>query len=125
MQLATFIIHVKNHHTRPRCALLAKRSPRHSVAAIKGNNAPMTKHHFDAPNELNTIRRHKAVRRRKSYHHSRLTKLRSELVLLRKEGASFRELALWLRKTKRIKITHTTIMRYLQKLPELEENHHA
>jgi hypothetical protein len=109
----------------PRCALLAKRSPRHSGAAIKRNDAPMNKHHFDAPNELRNIRQHKAVRRRKSYHHSRLTKLRSELVLLRKEGASFRELALWLRKTKRIKMTHTTIMRYLQRLPEMEDNNHA
>lgn len=85
----------------------------------------MNKHHFDATNELLTIRQHKAVRRRKSYHRSRLTKLCAELVLLRKEGASYRELALWLRKIKRIKVTHTTVMRYIQKLPEMDENNHA
>lgn len=109
----------------PRCALLANRSPRHSGAKLSGEYAPMSAHHFDATTELNSIRRHKVIQRRKSYQHSRLAKLRSELVLLRKEGASFRELASWLRKTKRIKTTHTTVMRYLEKLPELKENHHA
>jgi len=85
----------------------------------------MSTHHFDATSELNTIRCHKKIRRRKSYPYSRLTKWRTELVSLRKEGASFRELTLWLRKHKRIKMSHTTIMRYLKQLPELEENHHA
>lgn len=59
------------------------------------------------------------------YQNSRLTKLRAELVLLRNEGASFCEITLWLRKTKRIKVTHTTVMPYLEKLPELKENNHA
>jgi IS30 family transposase len=82
----------------------------------------MSTHHFDAPDELQKIRQHKRIRRRKSYQQSRLMKLRAELVSLRQEGASYREIILWLRRTKRIKTTHTTIMRYLDKLPEFKEN---
>lgn len=85
----------------------------------------MNTHHFDATDELKKIRHHKSVLRRKIYQQSRLTKLRAELVSLRSEGASFREIALWLRHTKRIKVTHTTVMRYLEKLPELKDNTHA
>jgi hypothetical protein len=81
----------------------------------------MSTHHFDAPTELKKIRQHTSARRRKSYQQTRLMKLRTELVSLRKEGASFREILLWLRQTKRIKTTHTTVMRYLEKLPELKE----
>lgn len=81
----------------------------------------MSTHQFDAPTELEKIRRYKSVRRRKSYQQSRLMKLRTELVLLRQQGASYREIILWLRQTKRIKTTHTTVMRYLGKLPELKE----
>lgn len=85
----------------------------------------MSTHHFDATVELKKIRHHKSLQRRKMYQKSRLTKLRAELVLLRNEGASFREITLWLRQTKRIKVTHTTVMRYLEKLPELKENNNA
>lgn len=81
----------------------------------------MNTNHFDATVELKKIRQYKSVRRRKFYQHSRLAKLRVDLVLLRKEGASYREISLWLRQTKRIKTTHTTVMRYLEKLPELKE----
>jgi hypothetical protein len=81
----------------------------------------MSTQHFNATNELESIRRRKGIQRRKSYQRSRLAKLRAELVSLRKEGASYRELTLWLRQTKRIKMNHTTIMRYLEKLPELKE----
>lgn len=85
----------------------------------------MITHHFDATDEIKKIRHHKSLQRRKLYQQSRLTKLRAELVLLRNEGASFREIALWLRQAKRIKVTHTTVMRYLEKLPELKEKNHA
>jgi hypothetical protein len=85
----------------------------------------MSTQHFDATAELKKVRQHKAIRRRKSYQQSRLAKIRTELVLLRKEGASYREISLWLRREKRIKTTHTTVMRYLEKLPELKEVNHA
>ena len=85
----------------------------------------MTTQQFNATTELEKLRQQKRIRRRKSYQHSRLTKLRAELVMLRKEGASYREITLWLRQTKRIKMTHTTVMRFLEKLPELKEINHA
>jgi intein-encoded DNA endonuclease-like protein len=56
---------------------------------------------------------------------SRLKKYRAELVSLRKLGASYPELVLWLRHEKHTKVTHTTIMRYLAKLPELTEDIYA
>jgi intein-encoded DNA endonuclease-like protein len=85
----------------------------------------MSTEHFDATLELKKVRQHKSIRRRKSYQQSCLGKLRTELVLLRKEGASYREISLWLRHTKRIKTTHTTVMRYLEKLPEFKESKNA
>ncbi|MCD6040113.1 MAG: hypothetical protein K0S27_1513 [Gammaproteobacteria bacterium] len=85
----------------------------------------MSTHHFNATDALETLRKRKKIQKRKCYLQSRLTKLRTELVTLRKAGASYRELALWLRHNKRIKMTHTTVMRYLMKLPELKENNHA
>lgn len=85
----------------------------------------MSTQHFDATVALKKIRQHKSICRRKSYQYSRLTKLRAEIVLLRKAGASYREITLWLRREKRIKTTHTTVMRYLEKLPELEKNQDA
>jgi hypothetical protein len=80
----------------------------------------MSKQRFNATDEIKKVRQHKAIRRRKSYQQSRLAKLRTELVLLRKEGASYREITLWLRSEKRVKTTHTTVMRYLEKLPEMK-----
>lgn len=85
----------------------------------------MSTHHFNATTELEIVRKYKSVGQRKSYPYSRLNKLRVELVALRKAGASYRELTLWLRQHKRIKMTHTTVMRYLAKLPELKESSHA
>ena len=85
----------------------------------------MSTHHFNAPDTLEILRTRKKIQQRKSYAQSRLTKLRAELVELRKAGASYREISLWLRQHKRIKIMHTTVMRYLEKLPELKERNHA
>ena len=85
----------------------------------------MNTQHFNATAELEKIRKRKMLQKRKSFQCSRLKKLRTELVLLRKGGASYREIALWLRQTKRIKTTHTTDMRFLEKLPELRESGHA
>ncbi len=87
----------------------------------------MSTHHFNATTALEMVRERKKIQQRKSYSQSRLTKLRAELVALRQAGASYREITLWLRHHKRIKLTHTTVMRYLEKLPELkvEEDNHA
>lgn len=85
----------------------------------------MSRLHFNAPEELQQIRQQKRLRQRKLYTQSRLNRYRAELVALRKAGASYRELVLWLRKNKRIKITHTSVMRYLDNLPELQEPDYA
>ena len=82
-------------------------------------------HSFDAQKNLIEIRRLKTLMQRKAYVQSRLKKHRAELVDLRRLGASYPELALWLRHEKHIKVAHTTVMRYLTQLPELKESHHA
>ena len=76
---------------------------------------------FDATSELDNLRRHCSARRKFHYRRSRLNKWRAELVAFYKAGASLREIALWLRKHKRLRVSHTTIMRYLKKLPELKQ----
>lgn len=85
----------------------------------------MNKQQFDAPAELEKIRKRKIISRKKCYQFSRLKKLRTEIILLRETGASFREIRLWLRHTKRIKIAHTTIMRFLEKISKERENNYA
>lgn len=68
---------------------------------------------------LQRIRTYRKLCRRVVFHRSRLEKFRAELVALRNAGASYPELTIWLRQEKRIKMAHTTIMRYLKQLPEV------
>ncbi len=84
----------------------------------------MSTQHFNATNELETLRSCRTIQRRKPYRRSRLIRFRAELVSLRKAGASYGQLTSWLR-TKRIKVARTTVMRYLKKLSKLEESNHA
>jgi hypothetical protein len=77
---------------------------------------------FNGTEELMKIRAHKKLKQRKAYAQSRLNRYRAELVALRKAGASYRELALWLRQQKRIKTSHSSVVRYLAKLLELRNN---
>lgn len=81
----------------------------------------MSTKQFNATTELETLRQYQAIRRKKQFWHSRLTQHRAELVQLRQAGASYRELALWLRREKRMRFSHTTIARFLEKLPELKK----
>lgn len=76
---------------------------------------------IDANAELAALRQRKADLRRKRYRFSKLTRHRAELVELRRAGASYRELAEWLRTKKRRKVDPTTIRRYLLQLPEMQE----
>jgi hypothetical protein len=78
-------------------------------------------HNFDAQTEIQKIRLRKQLKRKKHYRKSRLQPYRSELVQMRQAGVSYPDLALWLRAEKRIKVHHTTVMRYLKKLPELNQ----
>jgi len=85
----------------------------------------MTPH--DACSILDAMRAHKAVARRRRYRASKLTRYRAELVTLHRAGASYRELALWLRRDHRLRADPTTIRRYLIQLPEVaeRESNHA
>ena len=77
---------------------------------------------FNAQHEIEKIRMRRQLSKKKHYHKSRLTRYQAELVHLRNGGASYNEIALWLRLEKRIKVAHTTVMRYLNKLPEVVNN---
>ena len=74
---------------------------------------------------LDAMRARRATIRRKRYRSSKLTRYRAELVTLRQAGASYREIAFWLRRDHRLRVDHSTIRRYLVQLPELmqEEGH--
>jgi len=75
----------------------------------------------NAAKELERIREARSERRRRGRsYRSKFERYRAELVSLYHEGASFPELAFWLKSEKRLKAHSTSIMRYLYKLPELE-----
>jgi hypothetical protein len=76
---------------------------------------------FDAEAELENIRRIQDVRRRHRYARSQLDPFRAELVALRRLGASYAELAMWLKQKKRRKVAVSTVQRYLTKLPEFAQ----
>lgn len=59
-------------------------------------------------------------RRRRTWGRSVLVKHRAELVALHRAGASLGDLVVWL-KSQRVIVVKSTVMRYLAKLPELQE----
>lgn len=74
-----------------------------------------------ATSTLAALRDHRASARRQRYRPSKLARHRAELVALRQAGASYRELAYWLRRERRVRTDPTTIRRYLIQLPELAD----
>ena len=70
---------------------------------------------------LDDMRARRAVVHRQRYRSSKLTRYRAELVIMRLAGATYRELAHWLRRDHRLRVAPTTIRRYLIQLPELQE----
>lgn len=76
---------------------------------------------FDAQSEVGRIRSLRANARRRLFRKSRLDRYRAELVAMKRAGASYADLAVWLRITHRCKINRSSIDRYLKKLPELQE----
>ena len=80
-----------------------------------------SKEAFDAQAEVKRIRALRAEARRKLFRKSRLERYRSELVAMKRIGASCADLAVWLRVTHRCKIHRSSIDRYLKKLPELND----
>lgn len=92
---------------------------------LKERKMIMVIEQFNATGELTTLRNKRSLELRQKLQQTRLVKLRSELLALRNAGASFRELALWLRERKHIKLSHTAVMRYITQLPEFTGNHYA
>jgi len=78
-------------------------------------------HTIRAQEELAKIRELRSIARRQPYRRSRLMRYRAELVALRRAGASYPDLVVWLRTEHRVKVSHTTVMRYLKTLPEFKE----
>lgn len=69
---------------------------------------------------VEAMRAEKTVaRRRRTWGKSKLMRFRPELVQLRRAGASLEMLVEHLRKQHRCKVERSTVMRFLQKLPEL------
>ena len=86
-------------------------------------SVPLHPENFDAVSEVNRIRERLAVAKRKTYRRdkSSLDEYRTQLVALRKVGATYAVLAEWLRVNHRVRVSRSTIFRYLTKLPELGE----
>lgn len=75
---------------------------------------------FDPAAALAAVHEHRAAaKRRRTWGRSRLIPHRAELVKLRQAGASFADLATWLRRERKVKMDASSVRRYLQKLPEL------
>lgn len=75
---------------------------------------------FNAASEVTKIKRARGERRRKGRNYkSKLKPFRLELVSLYHEGASYEDLAYWLKTQKKVSAHSTTVMRYLYGLPEL------
>lgn len=77
---------------------------------------------LDPAAELTAIRSRRKIAQRQPYRRSRLERYRAELVALRRVGGSYPDLVTWLRTTHRMTVAHTTVMRYLQGLPELSDD---
>jgi IS30 family transposase len=80
----------------------------------------MTQQQFDAAAEVKTLKQQMEMARQRRMTQSALTKHRGEIVALLKAGASFRLIEKWLKRNKHLSISHTTIMRFAKKLPELQ-----
>lgn len=74
---------------------------------------------FNATEELEAIRKRKALSRQRRFKKNRLERYRAELIDLRQSGASYRELSAWIKTAKRWKVDHTVVRRWMIKLPEM------
>jgi IS30 family transposase len=72
---------------------------------------------FDVQSELLALKAQTQSMRKRSYsaRKSRLDKYRTPLLELHKSGATGAELQRWLRTNKRIKVAHSTVLRWLEK----------
>jgi len=79
----------------------------------------------EAASTLADIRAYRNAALKVRYRSSKLMRYRNELVALHREGASYRELAFWLRRRHRLRVDPTTIRRYLVQLPKVMETDDA
>lgn len=71
--------------------------------------------------KLEAVRERRRLARRTRYRRSKLDRYRAELVTLRRMGASYRDMAVYLRHEHRKRVDPTTVRRYLVKLPEVTQ----
>ena len=72
---------------------------------------------FNVQDELSALKSQTKAIRKRSYsaRKSRLDKYKFELLELKKSGATCSELQRWLRQRKRIKVAHSTVLRWIEK----------
>ena len=75
----------------------------------------------DLSDKLEAVRERRRLARRPRYRRSKLDRYRAELVSLHRMGASYRDMAAYLRLEHRKRVDPTTIRRYLIKLPEIAQ----
>lgn len=76
---------------------------------------------FDVTAEIAQMQQRRSDQKQKKYR-SRLWDYRAEIVeFLQNKNGSLRLVAKWLLVKKKFKVSHTTIMRFAKKLPELQE----
>jgi hypothetical protein len=81
------------------------------------------------PNTINTdaviteIKRRRKIANRKTGKgvHSKLNRYQASLFALRRAGASYRDLVFWLKDTHHVDASHTTVIRWMKNVSELED----
>ncbi len=73
---------------------------------------------FDAQAELERVHQRRQVARRKTYRRAKADRWRAELIALRRNGASYEDLRVWLR-GKRLHVAKSTLIRcFKERWPE-------
>ena len=83
------------------------------------NATGLVPHNLSA--KLEAVRERRRIARRTRYRRSKLDRYRAELVTLQRMGASYRDMAVYLRLEHRKRVDPTTVRRYLIKLPEVAQ----
>jgi hypothetical protein len=113
----TPIIVLHNHSNETPAAPYERQNGSHSdigVAALRKQE--LLKELEDIRTERRKERERAAKQRRKMYRRSRLDHFSGDLFRLRNCGASYAEMARWLKHNRKVTVVPTTIMRYLARL---------
>jgi IS30 family transposase len=74
----------------------------------------MPNENFNPCDALSRLRADAKIRRKKSYRRSKLELVAGELMQLHRAGATPAELQRWLASERRIRVTHSTVARWLR-----------